>query len=61
VDAARGLRLGQLGAVVPAAALDLDELADQLPVAAVEVGGDGLPLRVEAEFARPLPGVDTRM
>ena len=43
------------------AALDLGELADQLPSPAFEVVGDGLPLRLQPEAALALPvGADKR-
>jgi hypothetical protein len=41
--------LGELGPVVVAAALDLLELRDDLPVAAVEEGRHGVALGVQAE------------
>ena len=47
--AAGGQGLLQLGAIRTLAGLDLSELGDEFPGAAVEVGHDGRPLGVEAE------------
>src|SRR5262249_23905377 len=47
--AAGGQGLLQLGAIPTLAGLDLSELGDEFPGAAVKVGHDGLALGVEAE------------
>ena len=48
--------------VVVLAALDLDELRDQLPAAAVEEGVDGSALRFQAKPAGALPlGADAKV
>ena len=62
VAAAGVERLRELRAVAVAlAALDLDELGDQLPAAAVEPGLDRRALRLEAEARlRPASAVETR-
>jgi hypothetical protein len=45
----------ELGAIVPLAALDLREVRDEMPGAAVQVSKDGRALRLEAEARPTLP------
>ena len=47
--AAGGQRDGEFRAIGTLAALDLDELVEQFPAAAVEIVLDRLPLRLEAQ------------
>ena len=54
VLAAGEQRLGQLRAIRTLAALNLGVLGDEPPRAAVQVGLDGLPLRLKAEAGGPL-------
>ena len=53
IEPARGHRLFEFGPVRPLAAFDFGMFRDHLPVAAVEVIRDGLPLGVEAETGSP--------
>jgi hypothetical protein len=55
IDAPLLRRILQCGAAGFATALDLGELADDLPVAAIQIGFNGLPLRVEAKTTSALP------
>jgi hypothetical protein len=50
----KGDRLLQLGAVAALAGFNFGELADQLPVAAVEIVANGFALGLEAEAALAL-------
>ena len=56
VQAGFGECLIEGGPIRPPTALDFGELADDPPIAAIKVLGDGCPLRLQAKPGRPLLG-----